>query len=106
MEKKLRKRRSFDKEFKRQAIRLVLEDRQSCRAVERDLGVSEGTVYKWVRESKADPEHCFPGKGHLKPSDADVNKLIKENNLLRRERDILKKALAIFSTQRTKNTTL
>jgi transposase len=106
METKLRRRRSFDKEFKRQAIRLVVEDGHSCRSVERDLGISEGAVYKWVRASKADPEHCFPGKGHLKPGVADVSKLTREISMLRRERDILKKALAIFSTQRTRNTVL
>jgi transposase len=106
MEPKQRQRRSFDRDFKRQAIRLVLEDGKSCRSVERDLGLSEGTVYKWVRQGKDDPDHCFPGKGHLKPSDADFRKILRENDLLRRERDILKKALAIFSKPRLKNTVL
>ena len=92
-----RTRRRYDGEFKRQAVRLVLEDAKSCRSVERDLGLGEGLVYKWVHDAKSDPEHCFPGKGHLRPSDAEFRNLTRENDLLRHERDILKKVVAIFS---------
>jgi transposase len=99
-------RRSYDTTFKRDAVRLVLEDEKSCRSVERDLGLPAGVVYKWVRQAKEDPEHCFPGKGHLKPSEAEVKHLVRENELLRRERDILKKAVAIFSRKGTTNTVL
>lgn len=90
-------RRKFDSEFKRQAIRMVTDDGKSCRAVERDLGISEGVVYRWAREAKADPQHCFSGNGKIKPSSDDVSHLLKEIKHLRRQRDILKKALAIFS---------
>jgi transposase len=90
-------RRVFDSEFKRQTVRLVTEDKKSCRAVERDLGLSMGTVYKWVQQAKDDPEGAFPGKGNVRPSDAEIRRLVKENGVLRRERDILKKVVAIFS---------
>lgn len=101
-----RRRRAYDGEFKRQAVRLVLEDQKSCRSVERDLGLSEGTVYKWVQQAKEDPQGCFPGKGHIRPSEAEVHRLKKENELLRRERDILKKVVAIFSRTPSKSTGL
>ena len=90
-------RRKFDSEFKRQAIRMVTDDGKSCRAVERDLGLGEGIVYRWVREAKEKPQNCFPGNGVVKPSNEDVDMLRKEVEQLRRQRDILKKALAIFS---------
>ena len=90
-------RRKFDSEFKRQAIRMVTDDGKSCRAVERDLGLGEGIVYRWVREAKAEPQNCFLGNGKVKPSTGDISQLLKENEHLRRQRDILKKALAIFS---------
>jgi transposase len=99
-----KRRRSHDAEFKRQAVRLVNEDGKSCRAVERDLGLSVGTVYKWVQQAKQAPNDCFPGKGHVRVSDAEVHRLLKENDLLRRERDILKKAVAIFSRGPLRNT--
>lgn len=92
-----RSRRKYDSEFKIKAARMVIDGHKSCKAVERDLGLSQGVVYRWVREVKADPEHCFPGNGKLKPSDADIQHLLRENDQLRRERDILKKALGIFS---------
>jgi transposase len=90
-------RRKFDSEFKRQAVRMVTDDGKSCRSVERDLGLGEGILYRWVREAKADSVNCFLGNGKVKPLAADVNQLLKENEQLRRQRDILKKALAIFS---------
>jgi transposase len=45
----------------------------------------------------ADPDHAFPGKGKLKPEDEELRKLRRENEILKEERDILKKALAVFS---------
>jgi len=90
-------RRKFDADFKRQAVNMVTIGGKSCRAVERDLGIRAGIVYRWVREAKEDPLNAFPGKGNIKPSMADAHNLLKENEQLRRQRDILKKALAIFS---------
>ena len=90
-------RRKYDAEFKRQAVQMVTIDHKSRREVERALGLGQGIIYRWVREMQNDPKECFPGNGNLKPSQADVQKLLKEVEQLRRERDILKKALAIFS---------
>jgi transposase len=90
-------RRSYDKEFKREAIRLVIEEGQSASVVERNLGIGKSTVSRWIREFKDDPEYAFPGKGRLKAPDDEIRKLQRENERLRRERDILKKAVAIFS---------
>lgn len=99
-----RSRRKFDAEFKRQAVQMVLIDHKSCRSVEKDLGIGQGIVYRWVQEAKADPQHCFPGNGKIKPSEADMHRLLKEVDLLRRERDILKKALGIFSRMPPRST--
>jgi transposase len=90
-------RRKFDADFKRQAVSMVTVDRKSCRAVERDLGISQGIVYRWVREAARDPHDAFRGNGNIKPSMADFHNLLKENKQLKKQRDILKKALAIFS---------
>jgi transposase len=49
---------------------------------------------------KKDGAEAFPGQGHLKPSDAKVMQLRKELAIAREERDILKKALSIFSSVR------
>jgi len=90
-------RRKYDKEFKREAVRLVLEEGRKASEVERNLGIGRSTVSRWIREFKEDPEYAFPGKGRLKAPDDELRKLQRENERLRRERDILKKAVAIFS---------
>jgi transposase len=89
--------RKYDAEFKRQAVRMVIEDHRSCHSVEKALGMPAGLLYRWVRAVKADPHECFPGNGRVKPSVGDVNNLLKQIEHLTRERDILKKALGIFS---------
>jgi transposase len=93
----LRRRRTYDKEFKLEAVRLVLEEGHSARSVEQRLGTGQGVVYGWVHEFTDDPEHAFPGKGNLKAPDKELYELKRELERVKRERDILKKAVAIFS---------
>jgi transposase len=93
----IRRRRTYDKEFKLEAVRLVLEEGHSARSVEQRLGTGQGVVYGWVHEFTDDPEHAFPGKGSLKAPDKELHELKCELERVKRERDILKKAVAIFS---------
>jgi len=92
-----RGRKSYDNEFKREAVRLVVEEGRKASEVERNLGITPTLVSRWVREMSEDPEYTFPGKGRLQAPDEEIRKLQRENERLRRERDILKKAVAIFS---------
>ena len=87
----------YDKEFKIEAVRLAIEPGNTQAKIERDLGIGQGVISRWKRELKLDHEHAFPGKGRLKPQDEALRSLKRENERLRRERDILKKAVAIFS---------
>jgi transposase len=91
--------RSYDNEFKREAVRLVVEEGRKASEVERNLGITPTLVSRWVREMSEDPEYAFPGKGRLKAPDDEIRKLQRENKRLQRERDILKKAVAIFSKE-------
>jgi transposase len=93
----IRRRRTYDKEFKLEAVRLVLEEGLSARSVEQKLGTGQGVVYNWVHQFTDDPDHAFPGKGNLKPPDKELHDLRQELERVKRERDILKKAVAIFS---------
>jgi transposase len=94
-----RGRRKYDNEFKREAVRLVVEEGRKASEVERNLGITTSLVSRWVHELSEDPEYAFPGKGRLKAPDEKIRKLEKENERLRRERDILKKAITIFSKE-------
>jgi transposase len=93
----IRRRRTYDKEFKLEAVRLVLEEGHSARSVEQRLGTGKSVVYGWVHEFTNDPERGFPGKGNLKAPDKELYELKRELERVKRERDILKKAVAIFS---------
>ena len=90
-------RRRFDREFKIEAVKLTTRGDKSSAQVSRDLGISENILSRWRREMANDPGIAFPGKGHLKPADEELRKLKKQLRDMTEERDILKKALAIFS---------
>ena len=89
--------RYFDKEFKYEAIRLINEGKRSVRDIAKDLDVHPNLLHQWRRKCRADMEHAFPGKGHLKIPEEEIRRLQRENENLKEEKDILKKALAIFS---------
>ena len=90
--------RTYDLEFKLEAVRMGSEPGVTARDVERRLGIGQGVLSRWKRQLARDGKQAFPGKGHLKPKDEEIRRLKRENERLRRERDILKKAVAIFST--------
>jgi len=89
--------RRFDKEFKIEALRLASEPGNTQSKIERDLGISQGIISRWKRELGKEGDQAFPGKGRLRPQDEEFRRLKRDNERLRRERDILKKAVAIFS---------
>ena len=92
--------KTYDKEFKENAVNLYLKSNRPCNEIAKNLGVPPSTLYSWIEAKQRDGKEAFPGKGHLKGSDAEVAKLRKELADVREERDILKKALGIFSSQR------
>lgn len=91
------KRRSFSKEFKLEAVRLIIDGGYSIAQVARDLGVRGTVLGRWKRAYEQDQQKAFPGKGQLKPEDEELRRLRREVVRLRMERDILKKAAVIFS---------
>ena len=90
-------RRTYTREFKVEALRLLETSDKSAAQIERDLGISAGCLWRWKRELAADGVRAFPGRGRLTPDEERVRQLERENEILRQERDILKKAVAIFS---------
>ena len=91
MEKK-----TYDAAFKKEAIRLVEDQGEKTATVAKKLGVTNKTMYRWVSEYRREGSAAFPGRGHLKPDDAVMRRLKRENEELREENEILKKAAAIF----------
>lgn len=92
-----RPRRSFTKEFKVEAVRLLTKEGGSVAQVARDLGIRDTMLGRWKQELAQSPAFAFPGKGQGKPEEEELRRLRRDNERLRMERDILKKAAAIFS---------
>lgn len=95
-----RKFRNYDKEFKKNAVNLYLKNDRSYDSVGEELGIPGSTLASWVGAHSKDGADAFPGKGNTKPSDAEIIDLRKKLAIACEERDILKKALGIFSSVR------
>ena len=92
----IQQRRQYDSAFKTEAIRLVFNGR-SIKDVASNLGISYGMLSRWKREFEKHTDDAFPGQGKLRPEDERIRQLERELRDVTEERDILKKALAIFS---------
>ena len=96
----VRKRREYTREFKVEAVRKVLVDDRTPKDVSAELGVSNGVLCRWVKEFREDEQEAFPGKGRRKSKDQEIFELKRELERVREERDIIKKALSVFSRPR------
>jgi transposase len=92
-----KERKTYRKEFKLETLELARSSGKGDSELERELGLSRGSLYRWRKQLERDGEQAFPGKGRVKPEDEYVRKLERELAIVRQEREILKKALAIFS---------
>ena len=90
-------RRTFSREFKLEAVRLVRQRGVSVAQAARDLDVLENLLRGWVRNWEDDPKDAFPGQGKQKPEQEEIDRLRREVAKLKAERDILKKAAAYFA---------
>jgi transposase len=93
------KRRKYDREFKVEAVKLVTGEGRAVAEVARNLGIHENLLYKWREKYSEDMAQAFPGKGRLKPAEEELRRTKRELANVTQERDILKKALAIFSKE-------
>jgi transposase len=98
-----KRRRRYSAEFKEEALALYEASDKTLAEVEEELGISPGLLRRWRMRVLADGADAFPGNGRLKPEDEELRRLRRENEVLRQERDILKKAIAIFSEKRPRS---
>jgi|SRR5581483_11414417 len=93
------KNRHFSLEFKRNAVRLVTEKGMPVGKVARELDIHPNLLHLWRRVFLAQGDAAFTGKGRVKPENAEIRRLRKELERVKEQRDILKKALVVFSKQ-------
>ena len=92
-------RRTFTREFKLEAVKLVRERGVTMAQAARDLGVHDHVLRRWVREYVADTQQAFPGQGQMKPDQLELERLRREVTKLKAERDILENAAAYFAKE-------
>jgi transposase-like protein len=92
-------RRKYDSDFKRNAVLLTEEPGRTVREVADNLGINSDLIYRWRRQQSDNGELAFPGHGKmaLTPDQKRIRELEKKLKDTEMERDILKKAMAIFS---------
>jgi transposase len=93
-----RQQRRFTKEFEAEAVRLVETSGRTQREIAEDLGVGLSTLVRWIGRSR-DRQIDHPPEGRQEDMAAELKRLKRENEILRQERDILKKATAFFAKE-------
>ena len=109
-----KQRRSYDRTFKEDALALLERGDRSCGAVARDLGIPPSTLEYWYNAAMAKKRKQRAANGSALPVgdpsaeapadkiarlEREVNQLRKENDVLRMDKAILKKAAAFFAKE-------
>jgi transposase len=94
-----KQRRNYTREFKVEAVRRITAEDKSLAEVARELGLGESLLRSWKQALAAEGEHAFPGKGNPPAVEEELRRLRAENQRLRMEREILKKATAFFARE-------
>ena len=87
------KKKRFDRDFKISAVKMVTEGGHKSSEVARSLGIHPNQLYNWKQKFSNQGDKAFPGKGHL----TELAALQRKLREVEMERDILKKAVGIFS---------
>jgi transposase len=91
--------KTYTPEFKKEAVRLVTEQGYKVTEAARNLGIHPSVLTRWKSQLVSEGTNAFPGKGRLSPEQEELKRLRKENQRLKMERDILKKAAAFFANE-------
>ena len=92
-------RKKYSKEFKLDAISLMIDQGYTRIEAARSLGIQANMLGRWVKEQQADDGQAFRGNGKLTPEQAEIRQLKEENRRLKMEKDILKKATVFFAKE-------
>jgi len=93
------KRKKYPKEFKLDAVSLVLDQSYTVTEAANSLEVNRSVLQRWIKEFESDDGRAFRGNGKLTPDQAEIRRLKEENRRLKMEKDILKKATVFFAKE-------
>ena len=98
----MKTRKKYPKEFKLDAISLVLDQEYTRAEAARSLEINPNLIARWIKEHQAgDAGQAFRGNGKLNPEQLEMRRLKEENKRLKMEKEVLKKA-AVFFAKETK----
>ncbi len=92
-------RKKYSKEFKLDAVSLVIEQNYSQAEAPRSLGINANLLGRWSKEFQTKDGQAFRGHGKLTPDQEENKKLKAQVKRLEMERDILKKATVFFAAE-------
>jgi len=92
-------RKKHPKEFKLDAVSLVLDQGYTRTEAARSLDINANMLGRWVKEQQSDDGHAFRGNGKLTPEQEEIRKLKTQVKRLEMEKDILKKATVFFAKE-------
>lgn len=95
----MRKRKTYSKEFKREAVRLLDKGDKPPADIARELGINRNQLYKWKDQLTGKGDAAFPGHGRQAGVEAENARLRRELERITEERDILKKAAQYFAKE-------
>jgi transposase len=87
--------RKYTEEFKREVLTMAAEGSRSVAQLERDLDITSGLIYKWQQRYRVQADNLLPSEERAEQ--AEVRRLKRELEIVKQERDILKKAIQVFS---------
>ena len=100
---KKKTRRKYSDAFKDEAVKLVTDQGYKTTEAARNLGIHEGVLRRWIKQGSLEVAHSAPSTAKLQ---AELKQLKRENERLRMEREILKKAAAFFAKESVCDSTL
>jgi transposase len=87
--------KKYSNEFKREVLGMVAAGERSVSQIERDLDITSGLIYKWQQRYRVEENKLQPSTERAEQ--AEIRRLKRELEITRQERDILKKAIRVFS---------
>ena len=91
--------RTYTREFKIEALQLLAKGGKSAAELERELGITNGMLLKWRQRYKMNGQQQTLEPSDLEAANAEIRRLKRDLEVTTQERDILKKAIAIFSSK-------
>jgi len=99
--KSRKKRKTYDKTFKMEAVNLVKKQGYTQAEACRSLGISSPILLgRWIKEFNESGKESFPGKGVVSDEMAELLRVKRENKALKQELEFLKKAANYFASQK------